>query len=270
MIPDLTPELLRQLLDMPLPPVTPPPAVPELDRPLLRTLLRQIEHAVGRRGWDETPRLYLLYEIGRHQDGRWVDTEAAQFAAGIRTSSGVLDEPIIHGRYAAQMMVFDGAFEGNPVTCVANFAQSVAYGADRYTPPAVMRNTLRRDGAIGLAVTTESYGFRGLTREERDAIGDVPFADTPGAREGREVTAVTWDRCVEVVQHIRGGDITLLDDDTLGGKLALWLRLLCSAVLDDVPPANQILKRWPHGHREGSDAARKAAAADTDRPPPGH
>lgn len=245
----------------PVPPPAPPPTPPAVDQQLLLDLLRRVERVVDRRGWDQPPRFYLLYETGEQPDGRWVRSEAAEFADGIRTAvpGYHLGDAVTRGRYAAQMMTFEGAVEGHPRDALKNFATSVAYAAGRHFAPAIMRNALRKSGALGIAVTTESYTLSGITQQERDAMGDVSFADVPQARESREITAVTWDRRAIMVHRERGApDDTVMLDDVVGGMVVLWLRLLCAAVLDEVPPTTEVLKRWPKGFAAGSETAQHA------------
>jgi hypothetical protein len=109
---------------------------------------------------------------------------------------------------------------------------------------------LRQPGLLGLAFLCEAYGRTMASREERDALGNVRFADLPGSVEMRNVMAADIGGVDYVVTRERGSKpkLSRSGDDGFGhveGAVVESLRAIVAAVRGEtIPPWENIPSAW--------------------------
>lgn len=200
------------------------------DAEALATLLRRIEGDAHRRGWDGDPALYVLY------DARDRETEASYR----RIMRGV---PIRSLPYAALPAVPSGALEGNPSSALFRFALNL-----RSEHPFVkaILEVLRQPGFVGMAFLVEAWMRTFDSKDERESLGKVRFADVPGSIEIRDVMAADISGRDFCVQRQRGGKAEMIEPDgEMSGAVIESLRTIVAAVVGrPLPEVENVPSTW--------------------------
>lgn len=186
------------------------------DHEALGALLRRIEGDAHRRGWDGDPALYVLY------DARDRETEAAYR----NVMRGV---PIRCAPHAALPAVPSGALAGNPASALFRFALNLR--SEHPWVEAIL-HILRQPGFVGMAFLVEAWMRTFDTKDERESLGKVRFADVPGSIEIRDVLAADISGRDFCVQRQRGGKAEMIEPDgEMSGAVIESLRTIVAAVL---------------------------------------
>lgn len=207
------------------------------DPELIGRLLLQVEAEAHRRGWDGPAALYVLY------DGREPDTHVPyQDIMASRRGAPILRLP-----YAAQSVAPESAFVGNPSHALFRFALNIrSYNA---LSEAVI-GMIRRPGFLGLAFMNEAWMRTMASKEERDALGNVRFADIPGSIEIRNVMAADIAGNDYFVMRERGQEPKLHhgeDDDIkqVSGAVIESLRSIVARVAGlPLPDIDNVPSQW--------------------------
>jgi hypothetical protein len=219
--------------------VTPDPEV-------IGRLLMRIESDAHRRGWDESPDLYVLYDARDHEsDSAYRNVLASRRGPAVRVAP-----------YAAQSAVPQSALDGNPAHALFRFALNVSGGEH----PAVeyVLATLRQRGFLGLAFLHEGWTRTVASQEERAALGDVRFADIPGSVEMRFVAGYDIAGVDYVVSRARGKSPELHstssgDFKEVTGAIYESLRIIVAKVAGlPVPEWENVPSRWDWDAERGN------------------
>lgn len=194
----------------------------DIDPDAIGRLLLRVEADAHRRGWDQPAVLYVLY------DARDSETDRVY-----RHLMGIRGPAIRVQPYAAQSAVPGYALDGNPAHALFRFALNIK-GSDHPIVEAVV-GMMRQPGFVGMAFLYEGYARSYGTREERDAEGDVLFADMPGSVEMRGVLAADIGGIDYLVARSRGEKPVLSragDFEEAGGSIIESLRVIVAKVAD--------------------------------------
>lgn len=207
------------------------------DSEAIGRLLLRIEADAHRYGWDEPADLYVLY------DARDIESDREyRHVLGVRRGPAVRCWP-----YAAQSAVPRHALDGNPAHAVFRFSLTA-----RTDHPAAeyVFGTLRQPGFVGMAMLHEGWQLTVANEGEREALGDVRFADTPGAVEARYVLATDSAGVDYMVQRVRGMKPRLErsgvgDFVSARGAIIESLRTITARVLGNpLPEIDNVPSRW--------------------------
>lgn len=196
----------------------------------IECLLFKIERIVNRDGWDEPPRLMVVYQNG--------DTQTERNYRGVLEQFG---KPIKCGEYSAMQMCSPSDMEGIASHIIFDMAlrfMASSEGTADYTTEYIL-NTLRNPGFIGIILCCESWTSR-ISPEERNGR---MLADIPGSLETRIISYGDVNGKSKSVSRARGEKPQLLDDMTG----CIPESLICvSAVVAKLPPPEirNLPSRW--------------------------
>lgn len=192
-----------------------------IDRQLMTRLLQQIELIANRRGWDEPAGLYVLYD--------WHDQPTEHAYRGMLPRDA--GDAIRCGPYAARQMVRPEVLhsDGQPHHNLFRMALNLAHNDD----PAIARfvQALGPPGFLGIAFVHEAWE-RTYRDKDREAEGDVRFADMPGSIEIRFVMAADVSGDSHLIRRRRGDKPAVLDvsGDAGSGAVIESLRAITARV----------------------------------------
>ena len=207
------------------------------DPDLIGRLVLRVEADAHRGGWDAPAALYVLYDTtDPDTDATYRDVMAPRRGAPVRCHP-----------YAGQSAVPESAFHGNPAHALFRFALNTR--GDHPMADLVL-GTIRRPGFLGLAFLYEGWMRTAKTKEERDALGAVRFADIPGSVELRSIMAADIAGNDYLVMRERGQKPELHrgDDDDLNemsGAIIESLRSIVAKVAGlPLPDLDTIPSQW--------------------------
>lgn len=196
-----------------------------VDRELLGALLLDVEARVHRGGWDEPAQLHVLYDDRHEETDRLFR----------RLMSDRYGPPARAGHYRSRSLLPREAMYGHAPTIIGAFAANLAYGQS-HEPVQQMLGILCQPGLLGFASVAESWMRTAADPAEREALGNVSFADIPGSVESRFVVGVDLLGGDYAVSRQRGKKSVLAPpgvDAKLSGRFIDVLRLLVQAVTAD-------------------------------------
>lgn len=225
----------------------------------IRTLLRAVEAVHHRHGWQvqPNPALYVVY-----------DSADAVTAAQIEQTLRNVGKPIHAGRYTACAMVSSVEFLHAFIThrlqsdeAVGRFVMNFCYN----TPPKGdvaresegYRRMMRQPGVVGFLYLSET---RTVTREqareaEENLAAGKPYTGGQRSRTGVMVDVLERAHCVR--RSLDAGSCVDLDVRS-AGRLAIYLRMLVDAALDQLPELGEAMQRYAPG-RVTEDASEHTA-----------
>jgi len=221
------------------------------DEAALTALLTQLEYAANRRGWDERPAGFVLYN---HSDTATTAAYTQRYAARIGS-------PVRRGPYTAQPILSEQVLDGNLAVNLYRLAQNL-HNASANPLLGLMvgelLTDLRQPGFLGIAVVCEGWALGGpeatAKAEEADRLR-LSYADLPsGAVECRQVIAVDKDERAYAVLRIRGHEVRV-DARVLGdmGSVGEAMHTVVNAVVERPLPK---LTWMPRGLLTAADAER--------------
>lgn len=209
-----------------------------IDPDLISQLLTRVEADAHRRGWDEPAEIYVLYDAS--------DRETDQAYRSLMSFRG---PAIRRQHYAAQAAMPRAALDGHPVHALFRFSLNLR-ASEEHPAPAAVIGMLRQPGFLGVAFQSEGWMRTANSLEERDALGDVRFADIPGSVETRHVHAVDTEGNEYVAFRERGKKPRLERPgfggmEHMGGAIIESLRAIVALVAGlPVPEIDNVPSQW--------------------------